>query len=312
MVFIVIVSAIAAVVGRTAKQVTHSLIPGKEPVTYLVIVWGVATFMLFAFRPDLFAFSFTDDLEFKLSGLAMLCMLFAVSVMYPIGYFFAFIRVQYVMEFDKKSAKPKGAYPIIYYYNKSGDLCISEETLWSTIKAMLGAHCTLDMPLDKIVRKYPISARRRILRAHSPDCVSIFRDPPVAGTKKIGPFTFKVNHHAVYIQDYNTIDYLTFLMRTGAFVDSIEIATNLNSRVAAIEVERTEDHIVSGARTMRDLRQLTMDDELAAEVRASLLQEEETKKEHDLQAMIERLKKIGVNVTVPVDDPPKKEADEHV
>jgi hypothetical protein len=169
---------------------------------------------------------------------------------------------------------------------------------------LIGIHCTLDMPLDKIVRKYTMRSRRRILKVILRDCVTVFREPPVAGTVKKWLITWKVRHHIIEIGDYNTIDYLTYLMRTGVFVDATNMAALLNTKIAKVEVERTQDHITAGAKTVADLRDLTMDDELAEEVRKSLDDERKAHGEAKKQATIAKLQKLGVSVTMQVDDGP--------
>jgi len=311
--FIIIVSAAAAMAGRQAKMITHSLIPGKEPATYLVAIWGVVTFFLYLFYPGMFAPHIDlsalgyPPVGFTMSFTAVLGMLFAVAVMYPIGYHFGIIKVQHIFEFDKETGKPKGVHPIVYYYNRAGDLCIAEQTLLSSIKALLGAHCTLDMQLDKIVRTYPVSVRNRIIRISAPKCVSATREPSVIGTKKIWKYDVIVRHHKIEITDHNLVDHLTFLMRTNAYVKATQIAADLNTKISRVETERTEDHIVAGARTVRDLRDLTMDDELAGEVRQSLQDAKAIEEKVKHEAMVEMLKKMGVTVTAPVEAPSVKD-----
>jgi len=298
--FVIFVSAVAVIGGRTAKAVTHQIIPGKEPVTYMVIAWEIVTIILFFVRPDMFLHTI-GSFEFEMDAVTTAGMLLAVAVMYPIGYHYGPLRLQYVQEFDRETIRPIATYPVVYYYNRKGQLCISLEKLWPTVKTLFGIHCTLDMPLDKIARKYRIVCRSKIIKVKAEDCVSVFRDQPEPYKIKKWIFSAKVTHHKIDIGDYNTIDHVTYLGRTSVFKEATEIATNLNNKVATIEVERTRDHIIAGGQAIRDLRELTMDNELSEEVRASLVDEKKAAEELKRQAILNKLRELGAIATVPVD-----------
>jgi len=181
------IALLAIVAGRKTSLLTRSMIPGKEPVTFMVYAWLIATF---------FAYLYHEEWFFGVDFDVILAMILTVAIAYPLGYHFAPLRMQGVAEYDFVTKMLIDAYYIVPYTSKKGESCIMEQRIWPKFKAFLGIHSYLIFPFGKAVNTYNVRSAAKFWKTTTKGCVSVIDRSVVTIVIKKGPFKVKTKIYA--------------------------------------------------------------------------------------------------------------------
>lgn len=310
---IVLAAAILSmVVGRTAKVVTRSRIPGKEILTYLWYGWIIVTFIVYVFTPEYFFVSPYVDVGVDLFLVTML----AMFVAYPIGYHFGFIYIVYFTEiiYDEHGVQEAIlTEPYVYYYRKfkngTVQLCIQEQGVWETTKTLFGIHNTATIPFDKIRRTYNVSTRSKYLRARAPRSASCRKHERNPYTIKKWFFTWNVCHHNFIIGEHTSLDPIEFLITMSKVKDATALVESLSAQVAGLQIERGQEALKGGAQIVKNLRGLRLDDDIREKIFLDIKAEEDRRKKMQKEDELARLATINAAKIV-TDNPPKDPKEE--
>lgn len=171
--------------GHYIRDYAHVIIPFKDPASLLI--------MFALFIPVIMGMWY-PEYQIMASNVWYLASVVGIIAGYSIGYLgnhinMEYVGVHYILE------KRQDIYPIVYYYDKEGNMFLQPQGFKDIIKSMIfRVRYPLYLPLNMVVRKRSVSFRKIFVRA-SGEVIDLAGHTVETSTVKKGPFKFKVESH---------------------------------------------------------------------------------------------------------------------